>query len=428
MILWWLFACSTGEPPAEQAAQPVIVVVTLDTVAARHLHLYGYDKPTSPTLDALAETATVYDHAYSTCGWTLPSHASLFTGLWPHEHGAHKYRREEDGVRYADHAPLVADRTTLAEHLNADGWATAAFVANAGFLAPEWQLDQGFDTYEAERVPGTAIVERGLSWLRQQDGPAMLFLNVMEAHTPYGCDIPTEVGDRCRLDGTVSMGRHLRKARRRDKVAEFQRAIVADYDGGVAAADAAVGALVAGLKAQGRFDTATLVVTSDHGELHGPHDQYGHGKDVWNPLLHVPLLVKAPGQEDGVRHGGTVSLAHVPHLVLDALGRDTTPFDAHWPPTEAVAQTYYGVTSERRLSEGFDRVRQAVVGPTHKLLASSTGERQLVLREDDEETSDLGLPAKASELEARLQTFEQGAHPGAVEGNTDELRALGYVE
>ncbi|MBT3223583.1 MAG: sulfatase, partial [Proteobacteria bacterium] len=170
---------STTEVPK---AAKNILFISLDTVRADHLSVYGYHLPTSPNLEALADHATLYRRAQASAPWTLPSHASMFTGLYPFEHGAHT--PEPGGKNKA--VVLNQDLTTIAEVLSSNGYVTGAIVANAAFLGKKFALDQGFAEYEIKRGTGDEINKRALTWLRKnKDQSFFLFLNYMDAHRPY---------------------------------------------------------------------------------------------------------------------------------------------------------------------------------------------------------------------------------------------------
>ena len=171
-------ACSPAPPPARG-----VVLVTIDTLRADHLGCYGYARNTSPSLDALAERATVYTRAMASSPWTLPTHASLFTGLAPFEHGARTFL-DASGRSLAN--PLDSAHLTLAEALRAEGFATAAFVANTGYLHPRHQLDRGFEVYEVRDESAMSMLPRIFEWLDEKAGGAFfLFVNFMDAHRPY---------------------------------------------------------------------------------------------------------------------------------------------------------------------------------------------------------------------------------------------------
>lgn len=179
---------------------PSVVLVTLDTTRVDHLSAYGYERETTPNLDAFAQQAVRYRHAWSTSSWTLPAHASLFTGLYPSRHGAH-YSEQGDAAlsevlniplaRYVRAGRLPEDRTTLAEILAASGRRTGAFVAGP-WLNRGFGLLQGFerkddDVEQFGGRPAKEITDRALDWLDDlsDDEPYFLFVNYFDAHAPY---------------------------------------------------------------------------------------------------------------------------------------------------------------------------------------------------------------------------------------------------
>jgi len=175
-----------------------IVLVTLDTLRRDHLGSYGYPLHTSPELDAFASQATRFDRAYATAPWTLPTHASLFTGRHPFEHGARTPPRTatRPGVKALNALPLGREHVTLAEVLADEGFRTAAFVSNTLFLGTRFQLDQGFDSYVVERLPGAEIVDRATRWLERhiRDQPGVpFFLFLSHGHAPA---LPVEARER----------------------------------------------------------------------------------------------------------------------------------------------------------------------------------------------------------------------------------------
>ena len=202
MLLSLLLACASppAEPPTSPtvpverpaaAAQPDLVLVIIDTLRADHVGAYGYARPTTPNLDALAAEGVLFERAYAQASWTLPSFASLFTGLYPHQHRVVRDGRES--TRFGRLAPEV---DTLAERLKRAGYATAAIINNT-FLAPEFALNQGFDLYDWRGASPVSIrsatdtVQVGLNWLNIQQKPAFIVLHFMEPHAAY--DPPADV-------------------------------------------------------------------------------------------------------------------------------------------------------------------------------------------------------------------------------------------
>ncbi len=433
----------TGVPPPK--GTPDVFLVSLDTTRADRLSLYGYGRPTSPQLEALAADALTFTQARSTAGWTLPGHASMLTGMYPSRHGAHLAGgwlagQSIDGRRNVAF-PLAADKTTLAEGLRDRGYTTGAFVANFSYLYRDFGLAQGFQRYDDApglllRVrppvvrfaqhsfdPGfclkpyrTAadINHRALSWLDEAPAgrPVFAFLNYMEAHQPWLAPPPHD-----RWVWELPQARQLAtKDLYTHEVKEFSpqeiEFIRANYDGQVAAMDEALGQLIAELKARGRYDNALIIVTADHGELLGEHGFVGHmGRMLYEPLLHVPMVVKFPGGDHPRgRIDSQVQILDVTPTVLAEAGAPIPPAvqgeDLRRVTRPSLAEedinpflvSDYGVTYDRAIRVMFDG--------SWKLITTSKGERMLFdLSRDPQETNDVAAaePDRVDELARRLE-------------------------
>ncbi len=304
-MLWGLVACLGSEPePAPVPAPPTpargdTVLVVVDTLRADHLGLYGYDRPTSPRLDAWAAGAVVFEDAQASSGWTLPSMATLMTGLLPHEHGA--LRDPDDVVLFA---PVAAAHLTLAEVYRDAGHRTGA-ITNNTYLLPEFGLDQGFDHYDADGAEFGAhrsaeqSVDLALAWLSSSDQPAFLVLHVMEPHLDYDPPPPAAgvFTDGIEAPLAVPFMSHtvvnpIIEGTRETTPAERDY-IVRRYDEEVLATDHALGRFFDALDARGR--STTVVLTADHGEEFWEHGGFEHGQHLLRELVHVPLVVKGPG-------------------------------------------------------------------------------------------------------------------------------------
>src|SRR5262249_2244584 len=298
-----------------------------DTTRADHLSTYGYGRETSPNLTAFAADAMRFTQARSPAAWTLPGHASLLTGQYPGRHGAHLAGawlpgESIDGRRQVAF-PLSPEAVTLAEVLRDRGYRTAAFVANFSYLYRDFGLAQGFQRYDdapailfrlrshavrfVQRfVPGFCLKpfrsaremnRRALEWLAQQPPgrPAFIFLYYTESPQPWLAPAPydrwsRELAPAARRLATVDLYTHTI----RDFSAAEQAFIQANYDGQIAAMDAAFGELLAALRSRGRYQNAMIVVTADHGEFLGEHQHVGQiGRMLYAPVLHVRLTVKA---------------------------------------------------------------------------------------------------------------------------------------
>jgi arylsulfatase A-like enzyme/Tfp pilus assembly protein PilF len=263
-------ACSP-RPADGPARSSNLLLVTVDTVRADRLGCYGYALAETPAIDRLAHDGVRFARAMATAPLTLPSHASLLTGLLPPRHALH-----QNGA-----AALPTSVPTLAEAFQAGGFRTGAFVGSF-VLDHRFGLARGFEVYddelprdpadqapglEAERA-GSAVVDRALAWLGRDDArPFFAWVHLYDAHAPYEPPEPY-------------------RSRFADRL----------YDGEVAAVDAAVGRLVAWLDQRKLSSSTVVALVGDHGESLGEHGELTHGLLLYEPTLHVPLLVKAPGR------------------------------------------------------------------------------------------------------------------------------------
>ncbi|MFN7142860.1 MAG: sulfatase [Myxococcota bacterium] len=432
---------SVWEPPEA----PDIVVIVLDTVRADRMGVYGYGEGTTPNLDRWAAGARVFDRMVSDGAWTLPSHASLFTGMPVIAHGAHGTPRGE-GLA----SPLAAGAETVAGALRKVGYRTAGIAANRAFLAPAWGLSQGFDLWlchqlklDRRRLPyvtGDRVTAMARAFLeRRRDAPVFLFLNYMDAHAPW---VPRRgyVRDPAALDrrflpygeGWERETERLLAEREADPaaLATWSEA----YDAELRFLDEHVGALLDALPALGVGPEDHVFVLSDHGEYLGEHALVEHSKDLYEEVLHVPLLVKGPGWEPG-RDDTPVQTHDVASLVLAAAGQ---------PPLRRAVRTERMQVSELYWSRQrdlenpaygarFDRIRRAFRVGDRKLLLGSDGSREAYDLAADPAEAHAVTAAWVPELERAAEAWlgAQVAAPNApvsAEADLEALRGLGYVE
>ena len=278
------------------AMPPNVLIYMIDTLRADRLGIYGYDKPTSPNLDALAEDGVVFSHALAQSSWTRPSVASLLTGLHPRSHGVNTR---------AD--ALSETATTVATALGEAGYQTAAFVTN-GNVSPTYGFDLGFDdfSYLGERrsrevhVQSDVVNERVFVWLENRDTtrPFFLYVHATDPHDPYAPRNPFR--DRF-IEAPRYPDRIALRMLREDppaaaEIPDVARELSALYDAEIAFNDHQLGLLLEDLKARGLYDSTIVLVVSDHGEEFRDHDDWGHGRTLYAEQLRVPFVLKLPRQ------------------------------------------------------------------------------------------------------------------------------------
>ena len=316
----------------ESAAVPVILV-SCDTLRADHLSSYGYFRETTPHLDALAKDGVLYENAISVETWTLPSHASMMTGLYPKHHGA------------TPDANIAESTVTLAESMRDHGYMSGAYVGFTFWLYPWRGFSHGFDVYNTPEWRFRDIVQThqiAEGWLDALQAPNFfLFLHNFDVHSkpakqfdglPYGPDHEEYLHFSKEFPNPPTFSRPDRElvdaeafltAANDGKVTLTQEEIdycKALYDDSLRLIDSELGKLFTKLKERGLYDRALIIVTADHGEEFGEHGTFGHA-NVYEPSLRIPMIVKFPKQEfAGTRVKHVVEQVDIKPTVLDVTG------------------------------------------------------------------------------------------------------------
>jgi arylsulfatase A-like enzyme len=442
-------------PPTPAGAARNVVLIVVDTLRADHLGTYGYERNVSPQIDRFAKQATVYSRAVSSSPWTLPSHASMFTGLPSYRHGAHTFFVDQPWPKNAH----VLDRshTTLAEALQQRGFETAAFVTNAGFLDRSSNLDQGFGLYHAHRLPAKRHNALVFEWLERRSGaPFFLFVNYMDAHRHYNTrPRPGLLAKPASRDKTLLDQLERAVLPGTEPVpGALAQAVVDQYDTGIAHVDEAVGQLLAKLRELSLFDDSLILITSDHGEYFGEHHLVEHHLDVYQEAVAVPLIVKRAGQTEAARDTTPLASMHLPNLVAQQLpaalaSELAAVFPAVAGSAPPLTEAYYAfsdVLNNPAWAPRFTRIRRALYEWPLKLIHSSDGAHELYdLERDPGEQHDLAasrpddtarmLAAVTARLEAagidpapRAETPPGARLQQLSPEQLEELRALGYVK
>lgn len=432
-----LAACS----PPPRVERPNVLLITLDTTRPDRLSAYGYEKPTSPNLDRLAEESIVYDRAFSTSSWTLPAHASLFTGKFPTSHGA---RWDPEGplvltraIRGPDEwsqlraRGLGAGERTLAAILLESGYRTGAVIGGP-WLKRMFGLDRGFEHYDDRGIesprgrPAHAVTEAAIAWIDQvSPAPFFLFLNYFDPHTPL--TPPREHAKLFTPRGTTGSGWTSDPAQ-----------VSALYDGEIHYMDFEIGRLFSHLRESGLYDRTWILVTADHGELQGEYGRTGHGKSLFGEEIRVPLLVKYPrGEARPRRSQDPVQLTDLLPMILERLGLPV-PDDVQGgrPP-----ETGHPVIAELSALPGqaADHDWKTLVDGRFQYLRAGEGELLLVAPEGDSgplQDRTNQEPERVRTLRTQLDAY-LGALPGppdaGPERTVDEetrraLENLGYLD
>ena len=468
------------------AARPNLLLVVLDTMRADHLGLYGYPRPTSPWLDGFASRAIVFETAISPSSWTLPAHATLFTGLFPRTHGADivprgtgtslaRLGRDADT---ADVRALSPAAVTLAELAKRADMETGAICANSAYLHREFGLDQGFDTYvdavgsdarhrpmglafgrwlgldrfrtfrrliqanERSYLLAPEVNALALRWLAaRRDRRFFLFLNYMDTHVPrvpprrYRRLFPAAMHPApVDVDAIRSRTRSVLPAER--------EGLVDVYDASVRFLDGELQRLFAALESQGLLEHTVIMIVGDHGESLGEHHDVEHANGAYASEVQVPLLLGLPGQRSGRRVAEVVHLADVLPTLVGLLALDLPP-DVQGASLLSAERRFPAVSFTapyRDLAIAYPRYYRrshwAIYRDPWVLISRSDGERELYdFRADPDQERDLAAthPAEVAGLSAELLRFQGEIQPRFEretlhldEESRQRLRALGY--
>ncbi len=459
--------------------QPNIVLVVMDATRARNLSCYGYARKTTPHLDRLAESSVVYEQAISAAGWSLPAHASLFTGLYAARHHA------DDQHKY-----LQPEYPTLAELLRARGYHTLAFCQNP-YVGPATGLNRGFQWFNRPfkapqplskrvnrlkqklangiaRVRGehdsgaahiNAQVLTSLERLHSESAPFFVFMHYEDTHAPYRLPkkfarwLPAGIDLETALKVNQDPWKHL-IAPQVMKEQDFQT-LVALYDSEINYVDYRIGQVLDALERTRMLDDTMVIVTADHGENIGDHGMMAHKYCLYDTLLHVPFIVHYPK--------GTVTPGRVSHQVqtldlvptifsmlgetdselyrsfqgydlLSSSQRDFAIAEQSRPDLSRFYTRFPGVDVSR-----FDRALTMIRDDRHKFIWASDGKHELYDRiADPAEQRNLiaALPQVAEDLHTRLENWRNGfvsvapAEPAPEFDDevVERLRDLGYLE
>lgn len=460
----------------KSSLNPNILLIVIDATRAKNLSLYGYSRPTTPNLERFAERCVVYDTAISPAGWSLPAHASMFTGLYPSKHGAHD-----------QHKFLSPEHITMAEWLHARGYDTLAFCDNA-YVGPSTGLDRGFDRFNkdfnntpdylreinrklniglasllGQRDSGARHankqVQSALRHLQPSEKPFFMFIHYSEPHAPYRlprkfrCFMPDGISFRSAQQVNQDPWKYLIDPDSMDE--EDFKALTAIYDAEIAYADERIAQVLGWFEERNILDETMVIITADHGENIGDHKMMAHKYCLYDTLLHVPLLIQFPtGSVKPDRFTHQVQTLDIFPTIMSMLGEassetyrslqgyDITSSERHeftiaeqsLPDLTTFYKRYPGVDVSR-----YDRSLKMIRTDRYKYIWASDGNHELFdLQVDpDEEQNIIKDQQKiAKDLDRQLTSWQdsfEAAAPSEPAPEFDEeikarLRALGYLE
>jgi len=481
---FWGIQQQAGGGPVK-ADLPNIVIIVMDPARADHFSCYGYNRPTTPNVDRLAQEGVLFEQATATAPWTLPSHASLFTGLYTAQH-----RTDRATPR------LGGSLVTLAELLKGEGYQTAGF-SNNPWVSPQGNFHQGFDLFEgmwsrssplhrlapvwiATRLKDrlgeetshssdAAVTNDRIRWwmdrVRRGSSPFFLFVNYIDVHTPYKPREPFRsrfLRDPHRFAAQGLKQGRLQRTAPPVHLDPITEGVLNDlYDAELAYLDAKIGDLVGMLRDRGVLDQTLFIVTSDHGENLGDHHIVGHRFCVYQTLLRIPLIFRYPKAfPGGLRVKEPVSMIDVVPTLMQVvrpqgvplppglLGRSLLTAHGEGSADRTLVSEYTAPVSwipkYRKWNPGMDeayftRNLKSVRRGNLKFIWGSDGLQELYdLGKDPMETVNLvdqqpdlarRMKEEAEQLFATLQPVGLAEESRSIDENLRrELRALGYVQ
>ena len=441
-----LAGCAGEEPVRPRNA----ILISIDTLRPDFLGCYGHARETSPNLDALARRGVRFTDVTAASPWTLPSHATMFTGLYPSHHGVKSHETR-----------LAESFETVAEALGAAGFETFAVVNTHNIGAPQFQLQQGFEHFEYVseidqdargriRTPnmGPLVLSTAKEMLAARDPgrPFFLFLHFYDVHTdftprpelrarfvqPYTGKLNARSQQ---LNGIRNRGERLKEAD-----LTFLREM---YEAEIRTFDELFGELTTWLAAQGLTDETLIVVTSDHGEEFQEHGGLLHGRTQYQEVLSIPLILAGPGLPEGAVVDQPVHAIDVAPTLLAALGvrsaarRDGLDLAPAWRGDTLPTRAFFGEADHNNPvgNEKVHDIKKMIRRGSEKLLLDTFTLRTELydLAQDPGERSDLlaQRAARAAELRAELERYLAGAIEAesiAAPSAEDQglLDALGY--
>jgi arylsulfatase A-like enzyme len=416
------FGCTSPRSPDRSSSSAAwnVLLITLDTVRADHLPCYGYALDTAPNICGLARKGVLFTNAVSQSSWTLPAHASILSGLYPHAHRAETIRSRIDKS-----AP------SLAWILKRRGYSTGAIVS-ARFLNGAYGFRKGFQYFDTSlirrgihNVFADRITDKALDWIGAQSGAFFLWLHYYDPHHaflrhPSGLPYSTASGDR-EID-YAGWNERPTPTPAAARFEEHRETLTSLYDGEIYFTDQQIGRLLARLDATHRLQRTLVILTSDHGESFGDHELFGHDNVLYQGLLRVPLIVRVPGRLRPEVNGTLQETRDIFQTVLSLLG------------VESESASGYNMLSDGRdcayaeVSNRNPHRSVAVVQGTWKLIYTFDGTVELYDLVADPGEITNAAEANPGVVRRLLKRLSDDLDLAVIDDQTvEQLRALGYL-
>ena len=328
-----------------------VILISIDTLRADHVGIYGYYRNTTPSIDNFASKSILFENAIAQASWTLPSHTSIFTSLYPPSHGVL-------GIEDS----LAKNITTISKILKSNGYTTAAFIGGVQWFSPEYGLDKGFDTYDLINYSKTRLegLKRSSIYFLDRTNPVynwlslnknkkfFLFFHTYSVHDPYVTtnyysrifdtdykgkmldsedellNVTWDVWERNYSKKDLNkflkeVVRPLLESRTNYSDQKDVNHLIAVYDGKILRTDGFVGLLLNTISDYGLLNNTIIIVSSDHGEEFGEHGKFGHAQQLYEETIHVPLIIYNPEIQKGIRVKTQAQLIDVVPTILDML-------------------------------------------------------------------------------------------------------------
>jgi len=437
---------------------PNIILIVMDTVRQDHLACYEYTRNTTPNLNRLVETSRIYSNAYSTSCWTIPAHASLFTGLYPI---AHQTTQE--------HWKMSGETTTLAEILRKNGYETYGIIGNS-VIGKHTNLDQGFSQYyEAWRdVEKDGEEHNNLFYFKQcmqqrnKKKPFFIFINFIEPHSPY--DAPLRFQEQFVSDFSLDLKENFWGMHYLGMVRFSQdqlQHLIELFDAEILYVDYLIGKIIEELKEKELWNDTVFIVTGDHGENFGEHNHMGHAFSLYESTIKIPLIIHYPksflpkSEDHDMTQITDIFTTILGIAVIGGEGYFSQGVDLLKPDARkrraAFAEYYYPIHDLDRFTEGeknhprlepFKRRLRAIIVDNKKFIWGSDGNHELYdFAKDPEEKENLvdrdtGIEKEMKEkmqnmiarYELKENTYLDETEIVIDEETKKSLKELGYLK